>query len=93
MAARDVFVTKRLTTSIPPVISVAGILTFASLKIDYKTRQSATLKSTLGAFLLTRDAIDKGGTERSKRTMKDSGKAANLDGIDSRNVNNDSVLV
>ena len=72
---------------------MTGILASASLKIDYKTRQATTLKSILGAFLLTRDAIDKGGTERSKRTMKDSGKAANLDGIDSRNVNNDSVLV
>jgi hypothetical protein len=72
---------------------VNGILASEPLKIDYKTRQTATLESMLGAFLLTRDAIDKGGTKRSKRTMNDSGKAANLAGIDSQNVNIDSVIV
>ena len=52
------------------MISIDGELASKRLKTESKGHKMSTLEAMLGAFLVTRDAIDKGGGGKQKQTGK-----------------------
>jgi len=56
--------------SIYAVISVDGKLASKRLKIESKGTKMSTLEGMLGAFLITKDSIDKGGGGKQKQSGK-----------------------
>jgi hypothetical protein len=52
--------------SILSVISIKGSLAVKELKVESKGRQRSTLEAMLGAFLITKDSVDKGDIGKPK---------------------------